>query len=52
MLVCSEDTLVRSPVYAGFLGDTVVKNLPAKAAGADLLPESGRSLSVGDGNPL
>ena len=38
----------------GFPGDTVVKNLPANAGDArdvDLIPGSGRSPGVGNGNP-
>ena len=36
----------------GFLGDTVVKNLPANARDAGLIPGLGRSPGVGSGNPL
>ena len=39
----------------GFLGDTVVKNLPASARDtrdAGLIPGWGRSPGVGNGNPL
>ena len=39
----------------GFLGGTVVKNLPAHAgdsADSVLIPGSGRSSGVGNGNPL
>ena len=39
----------------GFLGGTVVKNLPAHAgdsAHSVLIPGSGRSSGVGNGNPL
>ena len=39
----------------GFLGDTVVKNLPANAGeakDADLVPILGRSPGGGNGNPL
>ena len=39
----------------GFLGDTVVKNLPANAGeakDADLVPVLGRSPGGGNGNPL
>ena len=36
----------------GFSGDIVVKNLPAKAEDASLIPASGRSPGVGNGNPL
>ena len=33
-------------------GGTVVKNLPANAGDADLIPGSGRSPREGQGNPL
>ena len=36
----------------GFPDGTVVKNLPANARDAGLTPELGRSLGVGNGNPL
>ena len=36
----------------GFLGDTVVKNLPAKAEDAGSIPGLGRSPGVGNGNPV
>jgi len=39
----------------GLPGDSVVKNPPANAGDtrdAGLIPESGRSLGVGNGNPL
>ena len=39
----------------GFPGDSVVKNLPANAGAAgdvSLIPGSGRSLGVENGNPL
>ena len=36
----------------GFPGGTVVKNPPADAGDADSIPRSGRSPSVGNGNPL
>ena len=35
-----------------FPGGSVVKNLPAKAGDADLIPGSGRSPGEGNGNPL
>ena len=35
-----------------FSGDTVVKNLPAKAEDAGSIPGLGRSPGVGNGNPL
>ena len=36
----------------GFPGDSVVKNPPANAGDAGLIPESGRSSGEGNGNPL
>ena len=36
----------------GFAGGLVVKNLPANAEGTSVIPGSGRSLEVGNGNPL
>ena len=36
----------------GFPDGAVVKNLPANARDAGLTPELGRSLGVGNGNPL
>ena len=36
----------------GFPGDSVVKNLPANAQDARLIPGSGRSPGGGNGNPL
>ena len=35
----------------GFLGDSVVKNLPANAGDMGLIPGSGRFLGEGNGNP-
>ena len=35
----------------GFPGASVVKNLPAKAGDADLIPGSGRFPGAGNGNP-
>ena len=40
------------PIYTGFLGGSVVKNPPAKAEDAGLVPGSGRSPGEGNGNPL
>jgi len=37
---------------SGFLGGSVIKNLPANAADKVLIPGSGRSLGEGNGNPL
>ena len=36
----------------GFPGGSVVKNLPANAGDAGLIPGSGRSPGVGNGNPF
>ena len=36
----------------GFPGDSVVKNLPAKAGDEDSIPGLGRSPEGGNGNPL
>ena len=36
----------------GFPGDTVVKNQPANAGGAGLIPGSGKPTGEGNGNPL
>ena len=36
----------------GFLGGSVVNNLPAIAGDKDLIPGLGRSLGEGNGNPL
>ena len=36
----------------GFPGGLVVKNPPANAGDVDLIPPSGRSAGVGNGNPL
>ena len=36
----------------GFLGDLVVKNLPANAGDVNLIPGLGRSPEGGNGNPL
>ena len=37
---------------SGFLGVSVVKNLPANAGDSGLIPGLGRSLGGGNGNPL
>ena len=37
---------------AGFLGGSVVKNLPANTGDSSLIPGSGRSPGEGNGNPL
>ena len=39
-------------MYQGFLGDSVVKNLPANAGDTGSLPGSGRSPGEGNGNPF
>ena len=36
----------------GFLGGSVVKNLPANSGGSGSIPELGRSSGEGNGNPL
>ena len=36
----------------GFLGGSVVKNLPANAGNAGSIPQSARSPGEGNGNPL
>ena len=36
----------------GFPGGSVVKNSPANAGDSSLIPGSGRSSGVGNGNPL
>ena len=36
----------------GFPGGSVVKNLPANAGDADLIPGLGQSPGIGNGNPL
>ena len=38
--------------YQGFLGGSVVKNLPANAGNACSIPESGQSPGKGSGSPL
>ena len=39
-------------IFMGFPGNSVVKNLPANARDACLMPGSGRSPGGGKGNPL
>ena len=39
-------------MYKGFPDVTVIKNLPANAGDAGLIPGSGRSSGGGNGNPL
>ena len=43
---------VGSPKEKGFPGGSVVKDLPANAEDAGLIPGSGRSPGEGNGNPL
>ena len=38
--------------HGGFLGGSVVENLPASAGDAGLIPGLGRSLGGGNDNPL
>ena len=40
------------PILGGFPGGSVVKNLPDIAGDVGLIPESGRYLGKGNGNPL
>jgi len=40
-----------SSSFSGFPGGTVIKNLPANAGDASLIPVLGRSPGVGNGNP-
>ena len=42
----------RTKKLAGFLGGSVVKNRPANAGEAGLIPAFGRSAGKGNGNPL
>ena len=44
--------LVLNKIPLGFPGGSVVKNLPANAGDAGLIPGSGRSPGEGNGNPL
>ena len=39
-------------MIVGFTGGSVVKNLPANARDAGLMPGTGRSPGEGNGNPL
>ena len=43
---------MKSTIEPLFLGGSVVKNPPANAGDADLIPGLGRSLEEGNGNPL
>ena len=38
--------------YMGFPGGSVLKKLPANVGNTDSIPESGRSLGEGNGNPF
>ena len=40
------------PIHTSFLGSSVIKNPPAKAEDAGLIPGSRRSPGEGNGNPL
>ena len=44
--------MMESYTIMGFLGDSVVKNLPANAGDAGSIPGLGRSPGEGIGNPL
>ena len=51
----SEDTINLVDLYLikeGFPGVSVIKNLPANAGDAGLIPGSGRFPGEGEGNPL
>ena len=44
--------MVVSMFYMGSPGGAVVKNVPANAGDPGLIPGSGRSAGIGNGNPL
>ena len=44
--------LCNYPVFLGFPGGTVVKNLPGNARDSGLIPESRKPPGEGNGNPL
>ena len=44
--------MMESYTIMGFLGDSVVKNLPANVGDTGLIPGLGRSPGGGNGNPL
>ena len=45
-------TTATKSIRRGFPGGSLVKNPPANAGNAGSIPGSGRSLGVGNGNPL
>ena len=45
-------TTVPPPIFRDFPGGSRVKNLPANAGDAGLIPGSGRSAGEGNGNPF
>ena len=47
--ICKQVDTVLQP---DFPGSSVVKNLPAPAGDVDSIPQSGRSLQEGNGNPF
>ena len=49
---CSALFFPQCALYLGFSGGSVVKNLPADAGDAALIPGLGRSPAEGNGNPL
>ena len=49
---CPTHTGVGCHFLLHFLGDSVLKNLPANAGDASSIPRSGRSSGEGNGNPL
>ena len=52
LLLMEKLSRVAPKTPGGFAGGLVVKNLPANAEGTSVIPGSGRSLEVGNGNPL
>ena len=48
--LCKNNLFLMSAL--GFRGGSVVKNPPASAGDADLIPGSGKSPGEGNGNPL
>ena len=49
---CPLSVLSLINITMGFLGDSVVKNLPANAGNDGSIPGSGRYPAEGNGNPL
>ena len=49
---CPLSVLSLINITMGFLGGSVVKNLPAGAGNSGSIPGSGRSPAEGNGNPL